>query len=368
MRCPKCGNIQKGTVECTRCGVIFARLREVKRRRKKEAKAALAEKERSAVRRRLTSFFLLCSVLLVCLGALVYLNWGSSDQVVADRAAPKSPAVKRVQQTPSDRSQQELDEENVIDRALAATVTIRTPLGTGSGFFISPDTIVTNRHVVRVDPKQVDKLKSLVAEMETYVSSRAAYLAKRRRVVKAMRAGDRQRQLAEELAAAETKLDEVRQQLDANRTRLRQLDIGVTAADIEVLLENGSNQTPASLEISDNRDLALLTIYSSVEKTINVSCDERRLTTGEKVFALGSPVGLAQTVTSGIFSGYRRNTSTDRLYLQTDAPINPGSSGGPLIDEKGCLQGVNTMIIRNTEGLGFAIPVEAIGEEFPGRL
>jgi S1-C subfamily serine protease len=50
--------------------------------------------------------------------------------------------------------------------------------------------------------------------------------------------------------------------------------------------------------------------------------------------------------------------------LQTDAPINPGNSGGPLIDERGLVHGVNTMIIRDTQGIGFAIPIQTVMEEF----
>ena len=89
---------------------------------------------------------------------------------------------------------------------------------------------------------------------------------------------------------------------------------------------------------------------------------------GDKVYTIGSPVGLRHTVTAGIFSGYRQHETNGQVYLQTDAAINPGNSGGPLIDEHGFARGVNTMILRDTQGIGFAIPIEKVFEEFRSTL
>ena len=82
---------------------------------------------------------------------------------------------------------------------------------------------------------------------------------------------------------------------------------------------------------------------------------------GQTVIAIGSPEGLAHTVTKGIISALGRQPEADRpmVYVQTDAPINPGNSGGPLIDRNGNLVGINTFIFTSgggSEGLGFAIP------------
>ncbi|MBI3880354.1 MAG: trypsin-like peptidase domain-containing protein [Verrucomicrobia bacterium] len=81
------------------------------------------------------------------------------------------------------------------------------------------------------------------------------------------------------------------------------------------------------------------------------------LAVGEKVFAIGSPLGLERTVTEGIVSTKTRQMQGS-LYLQTTAQINPGNSGGPLFNLRGEVVGVTNMKITFGEGLGFAIPVE----------
>ena len=83
------------------------------------------------------------------------------------------------------------------------------------------------------------------------------------------------------------------------------------------------------------------------------------LAVGERVFAIGSPLGLERTVTEGIVSTKTRLIQGE-LYLQTTAQINPGNSGGPLFNLRGEVVGVTNMKLAFGEGLGFAIPVEAV--------
>jgi serine protease Do len=79
------------------------------------------------------------------------------------------------------------------------------------------------------------------------------------------------------------------------------------------------------------------------------------------VLALGSPLGLDNSVSMGVVSGVSRQIKGDdpMVYIQTDAPINPGNSGGPLLDADGTSVGINTLIFTQSggsEGIGFAIP------------
>jgi serine protease Do len=83
------------------------------------------------------------------------------------------------------------------------------------------------------------------------------------------------------------------------------------------------------------------------------------LAVGERVFAIGSPLGLERTVTEGILSTKTRQLGGE-LYLQTTAQINPGNSGGPLFNMSGEVVGVTNMKITFGEGLGFAIPVDSV--------
>jgi serine protease Do len=90
---------------------------------------------------------------------------------------------------------------------------------------------------------------------------------------------------------------------------------------------------------------------------------------GQLVLAYGSPMGLAQSASLGLVSAIDRQLAPDdpRVFIQTDASMNPGNSGGPLVDLDGKLLGVNTMILSQSggsEGLGFAVPLEVIRHSY----
>jgi serine protease Do len=108
-------------------------------------------------------------------------------------------------------------------------------------------------------------------------------------------------------------------------------------------------------------DLALLKIEDAdAPKFARVPLgDADPLAVGERVFAIGSPLGLERTVTEGILSTKTRQMQ-GTLYLQTTTQINPGNSGGPLFNLRGEVVGVTNMKITFGEGLGFAIPVEQV--------
>ena len=113
--------------------------------------------------------------------------------------------------------------------------------------------------------------------------------------------------------------------------------------------------------INKFQDLALLHIEDKNApkfKAVTLGNSDA-LSVGDPVFAIGSPMGLERTVTEGILSTKTRELEGE-LYLQTTAQINPGNSGGPLFDLSGEVVGITNMKITAGEGLGLAIPVEAV--------
>jgi len=137
------------------------------------------------------------------------------------------------------------------------------------------------------------------------------------------------------------------------------------ATQVSVQLRDG-REAPARLVGTDrDTDLAVLQIQLSDLPAIALGRSDR-LQVGEPVLAIGNPLGLGQTVTQGIVSATGRGrlgVSTFENFIQTDAAINFGNSGGALVNARGELVGINTAVIaRNAgiEGIGFAIPVDLV--------
>jgi len=115
-------------------------------------------------------------------------------------------------------------------------------------------------------------------------------------------------------------------------------------------------------------DLALLKIEATNLPSVHLRNDVR-VRQGELVLAIGSPEGLRDSVTMGVVSSVARQPDPDNpmVYIQTDAALNPGNSGGPLVDVEGNVIGVNTLIFSQgggSEGLGFAIPAEIVNFDY----
>src|SRR6266849_5642997 len=104
------------------------------------------------------------------------------------------------------------------------------------------------------------------------------------------------------------------------------------------------------------RDLAIIKIHGQAFRTLALG-DSDDIQVGEEVVAIGNPLLLESTVSNGIISGVRTSKEQGVKFLQTTAPISPGSSGGPLFNMRGEVVGVNTLYLKVGENLNFAIPV-----------
>lgn len=143
------------------------------------------------------------------------------------------------------------------------------------------------------------------------------------------------------------------------------------ASRIWINLTTGTNVYEAKLVGRDPKtDIALLKIQAPAGQKFTAIefAEDDDLLLGETVLALGNPFGLGGSVSRGILSSKNRMVpqASDQLdvpnWLQTDASINPGNSGGPLVNLRGQLIGLNVAILREAQGIGFAIPVKRINE------
>lgn len=130
------------------------------------------------------------------------------------------------------------------------------------------------------------------------------------------------------------------------------------APSIRVYLPDKRIFSAEVIGFDEETDVALIKINGD-NLPIATMGDSDNLKIGQKVAAIGSPFGLESTITTGIVSAKHRSRGKTiyRDFIQTDANVNPGNSGGPLVDLDGNVIGINTFILAKSEGLGFSIPI-----------
>jgi len=249
---------------------------------------------------------------------------------------------------------------NNIEVARNATVFIRTAWGLGSGFFISSDcTIVTNRHVVKIAEENWEAAEKKLASGEQALAQlREQIEIERKKFYSSCRDCSREA-LDGYLGRFEKLYDDSAKKLDEAQSSLNNVRY---SDDLQVTLSDGTELEASVVAVSEEFDLALVKLNNPAFCPNITPGDIEKVQYGEKLYTIGSPIGLKHVVTSGVFSGFLKMEG--KLMIQTDAPINPGNSGGPLINEDGQVLGINTLIIDKTEGIGFAIPVEVAFREF----
>lgn len=142
------------------------------------------------------------------------------------------------------------------------------------------------------------------------------------------------------------------------------------ASTVQVKLKGGNTTSAKVLGTDANDDLAVISVDASAVSGITPLTlgNSSTVTPGQMAIAIGNPYGLDNTVTVGVISGLNRSIGNLTGMLQTDASLNPGNSGGPLLDANGSVIGINTAIestATGARGIGFAVPSDVAKNVIP---
>lgn len=291
--------------------------------------------------------------------------------------------------------QQRFQPQTVVQNVTLAVVTIETPMGVGSGFFISDDGyILTNKHVIRPGEgekweatkakfeegreklkkqqhwltQEEKRLSSLKQELDAYkkrIDSASSGNLKNSAAADYHIMTERYQQWHRRYNEVASNYKSAKQKLDAAESEFR---LKSSAAQLErrfkILLKDNTELRAELVSISQQQDLALL----KLDGYITPALEQQPLIPdqGQEVYAVGSPLGIRDSVTSGII------TRSNSQAIMTDAQILPGNSGGPLVTTDGKVVGINTLKIFhrhiNGDGFGVAIPLSLAHETFAGEM
>lgn len=277
--------------------------------------------------------------------------------------------------------------EDPIQRATLAAAAVRGAGSQGSGFFVTDDGyFLTNRHVVRpTETSAWQQQEQELAAEEARLAGHKADLERWKSLTREAKDarddydGPAQdsyaRRLQERYADYQGQTDELKQRIRTLEAELRDIrrerDWRDSSARLQrsftLVLKDGSEHRAYLIAVSDDHDLALLKLDGVRTPSLPVGGYPQQ---GQAVYAIGSPLGQRDSLTSGNI------TKLGRDVIQTDVQLLPGNSGGPLIDADGLVIGINYAKRTdrgnaNYQGLGLSIPINLAERAFPelrGRL
>lgn len=325
-----------------------------------------------------------------------YGRWQFTDKPVNDG---KSQTQKKTLNTASSKGKSNLKEKlnkkyksrTKVDEATLAVVKVVTKAGTGSGFFVTNDGfIITNRHVVRPsttgkwkkdkvkldkqkveidellvklrdDKENLKQMKAVIEEDREYMESDRASATHKKRYQRYINRYEKNKVIVEKNEKNYKKVHGKYKKKKSDYDWVSSMSNFATK--FTIILKDGKKYKAKLIQISKNHDLALLKLDNYQTPFISVT-KKLQPRQGDNVFAIGSPLGMSDSLTSGII------TKIGKEYLVTDTQILPGNSGGPLIDDKGKVLGVNTRVkfSKGIGSLGLAIYAKHIRQEFNDKL
>jgi len=289
---------------------------------------------------------------------------------------------------------------NPMEKARQFTVTLKTPIGLGSGFFINANGfIVTNRHLFEGDPNQTatahrlyllesERLGQFRERLIAYAADLIAYdgLGDDPALVRSLNDKDpdafislyrkidrkdaafkihteRYEKLLSEYHERQEKLDALQEEIHAAQVRAENPPAYVT-----VFLADNTSFEAKFVAKSPDHDLALFQL-SGYKTPFPEFGNVQRIPAGTPVYAVGSPLGLSQSISEGVFSALRQD-ARGAWILQNTAKVNQGNSGGPLIDAQGRVLAVNTAkwMRPGVEGISLSIAIPTVLEAFKSEL
>jgi|GEM_PF-4345616 predicted Zn finger-like uncharacterized protein len=432
--CPKCGHNQNRSDECEICGIIFLKyIAKQAKKNVEELYDTVSTKESTsshnycrgcgnkfqtrpnfcpncgtstgfeptipsyspvnnkASKASLTLLFLM----ILTVGILMLINF---DRIESGKSQPSlnktqlalSPSITRIkkenQQDGSGRiDQYEIvkDEESIekvsvdtkatqkyIQQARDATVGIKTPMGCGSGFFISENGyILTNRHIFIKDNEYfpelsnatnwADKEQHWLKQEEVYLEQKdARFIYLKNRIRENIAHGRQRTYLEYEYSRSKPEYDKRKKEYK------QRIEIYEKLTKVEAIFLNKKTLSVSVLSISGTHDVALLKC-DSYEITSIAPAEKSQCSVGDRVYAIGNPLGnMIHSVSSGILSAWVEFNG--KQWIQTDTTMNHGNSGGPLIKEDGKVIGISTcgLLGKDIENLNFAIPIDTALQEF----
>ena len=291
------------------------------------------------------------------------------------------------------RLKQRFPDTSVVAQASLAVVAVENAVGAGSGFFVSQDgLIVTNRHVVRPEetPQWTAQEEKIRARRETLDNMRSTLDAEKQQLASVGEDLDQYQQYISAEPASSPRRQSLQSEYDLIKGRherrkkdleqyearyhdaKREFDtvlkerswkgaMAGVARSFKIFLKDDTPLQASLVALSEKEDLALLKVEGIRSPRLALA-EDGQMRQGDAVHAIGSPLGIRDSVTSGTV------TRSGRDMLFTDARILPGNSGGPLVSADGRVIGVNTIKVSEGnplgDGFGGAIPASIVRREF----